>query len=282
MSFAENLQTARRKCGLTQEGLAEMLGVSRQAVSKWEQGDGFPEAEKLMILSEKLGVSLDSLMGRAPLYDQPCGRREDPVKDLEKVVYTMRYNPKSMGMLNRDMLKRDLFMVLGVAVFVDIISLASRDEPGFDRTLVISLIVTAAAAIALVLYFMITHPRRLIPEALIEASEEIELILPDDVTNWVTRDYAPGLRKGNVYICRRGDEGFDTVLGALRELKGARTRIEPDYPRLNLTVRTANASETIETFFENVTYGGKIYRVRQKDLDQLFFSPSFARLFHVE
>ena len=67
MSFAENLQAFRKKNGLTQEDLAELLGVSRQAVSKWEQGDGYPEVEKLLILAEKLGVSLDALMGREVL-----------------------------------------------------------------------------------------------------------------------------------------------------------------------------------------------------------------------
>ena len=63
MNFAENLQTIRRKNQLSQEALAEMLGVSRQAVSKWELGEGYPEVEKLLILSQKLNISLDSLMG---------------------------------------------------------------------------------------------------------------------------------------------------------------------------------------------------------------------------
>ena len=40
MSFGENLQEVRRKNRLSQEELAEMLGVSRQAVSKWELGEG--------------------------------------------------------------------------------------------------------------------------------------------------------------------------------------------------------------------------------------------------
>ncbi len=63
MSFGENLQMLRKKNQLSQEGLAEMLGVSRQAVSKWELGEGFPEVDKLLILSKKLNVSLDSLLG---------------------------------------------------------------------------------------------------------------------------------------------------------------------------------------------------------------------------
>lgn len=63
MSFGKNLQTLRKKNQLSQEGLAEMLGVSRQAVSKWELGEGYPEVDKLLILSKKLNVSLDSLLG---------------------------------------------------------------------------------------------------------------------------------------------------------------------------------------------------------------------------
>ena len=62
MSFSENLQVIRKNNQLTQEELAELLGVSRQAVSKWELGEGYPEVEKLFILSKKLNVSLDSLM----------------------------------------------------------------------------------------------------------------------------------------------------------------------------------------------------------------------------
>ena len=62
MSFAENLKRLRKDKQLSQEELAEILDVSRQAVSKWEQGIGYPEVEKLLMLSSKLRVSLDSLM----------------------------------------------------------------------------------------------------------------------------------------------------------------------------------------------------------------------------
>ena len=62
MSFSENLKQIRREHHLSQEELAELLDVSRQAVSKWEQGQGYPEVEKLLLLSSKLNISLDALM----------------------------------------------------------------------------------------------------------------------------------------------------------------------------------------------------------------------------
>ena len=62
MSFSENLKQIRKEHHLSQEELAELLDVSRQAVSKWEQGDGYPEVEILLLLSSKLNVSLDALM----------------------------------------------------------------------------------------------------------------------------------------------------------------------------------------------------------------------------
>ena len=62
MSFSENLKQIRREHHLSQEELAELLDVSRQAVSKWEQDQGYPEVEKLLLLSSKLNISLDALM----------------------------------------------------------------------------------------------------------------------------------------------------------------------------------------------------------------------------
>lgn len=61
MSFAENLQQSRNEKHLTQERLAELLHVTRQAVSKWEQGIGYPETYKLIILAKVLNTSLDWL-----------------------------------------------------------------------------------------------------------------------------------------------------------------------------------------------------------------------------
>ena len=61
MSFSENLKIARKARGLSQEELAEDLEVSRQAISKWEQGESYPEVEKLLQLCAALDVSMDEL-----------------------------------------------------------------------------------------------------------------------------------------------------------------------------------------------------------------------------
>lgn len=63
MSFGENLRLMRKARNLTQEQFAEALGVSRQAVSKWEADSGYPETEKLIAISRVLGVSVDQIAG---------------------------------------------------------------------------------------------------------------------------------------------------------------------------------------------------------------------------
>ena len=67
MKFHEKLHLLRRERGLSQEELAEMLDVSRQAISKWESGQTYPEIEKLVTLTEIFGVTMDSLVKNRPL-----------------------------------------------------------------------------------------------------------------------------------------------------------------------------------------------------------------------
>ena len=62
MSLGSNLQFYRKKNSLTQEGLADVMGVSRQTISKWESDQAFPETEKLITLSEKFGCTVDELI----------------------------------------------------------------------------------------------------------------------------------------------------------------------------------------------------------------------------
>ena len=64
MTFSEILVRERKRMNLSQEALAGLINVSRQAVSKWETGDAMPDLPKLLALADALGISLDALCGR--------------------------------------------------------------------------------------------------------------------------------------------------------------------------------------------------------------------------
>lgn len=61
MAFGERLQEVRKRSGLTQEEFAEQLQVSRQSVSRWESGRGYPEMEKIIFICNRYGVTMDEL-----------------------------------------------------------------------------------------------------------------------------------------------------------------------------------------------------------------------------
>ena len=62
MFFCEKLKALRKSNNLTQEKLADKLNVSRQAITKWESGDGIPDIENLKQISELFGVTIDELI----------------------------------------------------------------------------------------------------------------------------------------------------------------------------------------------------------------------------
>ena len=62
MSFRENLQYLRGTRNMTQEQLTMLLGVSRQAISKWESEKAYPEMDKSLMICDLFGVTLDDLV----------------------------------------------------------------------------------------------------------------------------------------------------------------------------------------------------------------------------
>ncbi|MBR2965797.1 MAG: helix-turn-helix transcriptional regulator [Clostridia bacterium] len=61
MTFKEKLAILRKTKGLTQDGFAKAIGVSRQSVYKWESGVSYPEIPKLLEIKALFGISLDDL-----------------------------------------------------------------------------------------------------------------------------------------------------------------------------------------------------------------------------
>lgn len=71
MKLHEKIYYCRKKSGLSQDALAEKLGISRQAISKWETGESVPETGKLVALASALGVTVDWLLSE----DEPEAER---------------------------------------------------------------------------------------------------------------------------------------------------------------------------------------------------------------
>lgn len=85
MELNEKLQELRKQKGLTQEELAELLFVSRTAISKWESGRGIPNIESLKAISKFFSVSLDELLSGEELLaiaEIDHREKERTVKDL--------------------------------------------------------------------------------------------------------------------------------------------------------------------------------------------------------
>ena len=70
MTIGEKIYTLRTNSGMTQEQLAEKMGVSRQAISKWESDVSIPELHKLKALANLFHVTLDELMGNKPQVEE--------------------------------------------------------------------------------------------------------------------------------------------------------------------------------------------------------------------
>ncbi|HEM6005032.1 helix-turn-helix transcriptional regulator [Peptostreptococcus porci] len=62
MKFNEKLIELRKQKGLSQDELGNALGVSRQTISKWELGQSYPDFQRLVLLSDYFGLSLDTLV----------------------------------------------------------------------------------------------------------------------------------------------------------------------------------------------------------------------------
>ncbi len=86
MNFSEKLYELRKKEGLSQEELAEKVGVSRQTISKWEMGQSSPEMEKLVNLSKLFNLSIDELVGNDVTNEKENTSQED-VKPKKRNIF---------------------------------------------------------------------------------------------------------------------------------------------------------------------------------------------------
>lgn len=96
MTFAEKLKNIRKQAGMSQEQLAEKLGVSRQAVTKWETDAGIPDIENIMAISALFDISIDELLSNEKGTKKPSDYLFESVTEYD-IDEPKRYDMKFGG-----------------------------------------------------------------------------------------------------------------------------------------------------------------------------------------
>lgn len=101
MTLGERIAYYRKKAGYSQEGLAEQLNVSRQAISKWETGEATPDAERIIALAAVLGISTDTLLLGKEEPERPYTEAET-VRQPAPMPEWLDHLPRHIGRLFRE------------------------------------------------------------------------------------------------------------------------------------------------------------------------------------
>lgn len=95
MNLGKNIYTLRKKNGISQEKLAEEIGVSRQTISNWELSETSPNSEQLLLLSKVLNISMDELIdGELDFLNEKIKNTENIIKKhlkLNKILFISIY-----------------------------------------------------------------------------------------------------------------------------------------------------------------------------------------------
>lgn len=181
MTFGEKLYQLRKAHGLSQEALAEKLNTSRQAVSKWENDNGYPETEKMVLLARLFQVSLDDLLmedreigGESNGTDRKIGNQDLEEREGQNGYYVNRETANGFLLYY----KRKFLLIAaacGLMLGCNAVSYSST-EPGFYELAVepFLTVVSAMALLSIVFYIVLKqNPYRNLRNRELFFSEEV-------------------------------------------------------------------------------------------------------------
>lgn len=99
MSIAENIARLRKERGMTQEALVEVIGVSAQTISKWENSTTWPDVALLPVIADVFGVTIDALYGRTDVRHSVTAEtaKEKVIEHVREIIVGTIYNPVMDG-----------------------------------------------------------------------------------------------------------------------------------------------------------------------------------------
>ncbi len=140
MSFSENLQNLRKIKNMSQEQLAEKLEVSRQAVSKWESGSGYPETEKILVLCSIFDCSMDTLM-KGKVSDDNTGEK--------------RKYEKNMNAFSKGISLAITIILIGVTILVFLSGINLQDTVSQERLSTVGVLILLTCVLISVPMFIV-------------------------------------------------------------------------------------------------------------------------------
>lgn len=117
MALGERIKECRQRIGLSQEKVAELVGVSRQAVTKWEVNQSVPSADNLFKLAEIFGISLDVLMGT-----EDSGKQAQ----AEQIYHLFKRDEEKKATMRKGRIKRNITTTLVIVSAYLVIYLLGR------------------------------------------------------------------------------------------------------------------------------------------------------------
>ena len=137
-NFGDKIFELRREKGLTQDALAELLGVTAQAVSKWERGESMPETAMLPKLAEIFDVSLDTLFG---MEKKPIAEYiPETERDFDKMVMRVLVDSTDGDHVKVNLPMALVKAMLQIGVSSNMISFGNADLSGIDFEAIIKMV----------------------------------------------------------------------------------------------------------------------------------------------
>ena len=115
MNISEKILKLRKEKGLSQEAFAEILGVSRQSVSKWESNGALPDIDKIIAMSKLFGVSTDYLL-KDEETETPDTEAAPMSEEATAVYYEVQPQPESPKTDKKKTTKKIVAIILAVLI----------------------------------------------------------------------------------------------------------------------------------------------------------------------
>ena len=110
IKLANRLVELRKANGLSQEALAEKLGLSRQSISKWERAEASPDTDNLIALAEIYGLTLDQLLGNSEIKEEPKSVEEPSESEKKELTEKQKKGKQKL-------IKTPLLFLAAVAIY---------------------------------------------------------------------------------------------------------------------------------------------------------------------